>query len=189
YHTKVSSFAAFHDTILSCTDFLTLAMTNAFASLPLYPFLIYWNASLFRIFRERASLSIPVPFPRFRPRDCCVKAEQSVMICGDIQPLTSVELEKWLLKANTGLKDIPSSVSNITEDMVLLNTGFQHILMLRITSGSSDQTIFAIRVISSYVSFLKTTIPVEYWKGLRRGLPQKKSITIIRWPVDIKNMV
>ncbi|CAG8553832.1 8317_t:CDS:2 [Funneliformis mosseae] len=108
-------------------------MTNAFASLPLYPFLIYWNASLFRIFRERASLSIPVPFPRFRPRDCCGKAEQSVMICGDIQPLISVELEKWLLKANTGLKDIPSSVSNITdEDMVLLNTGFQHILMLRV---------------------------------------------------------
>jgi len=45
-----------------------------------------------------------------------------------------------------------------------------------------DQTIYAIRVISSYVTFFKVEIPKAYWKELRRGLPQKQSIEILRWP-------
>ncbi|CAG8599142.1 11351_t:CDS:2 [Paraglomus occultum] len=46
----------------------------------------------------------------------------------------------------------------------------------------TDQTILAVRVISSYVTFYKAEIPVAYWRELRRGLPQKQSITILRWP-------
>ena len=45
-----------------------------------------------------------------------------------------------------------------------------------------DQTIYAIRVISSYVTFYKAEIPEAYWKELRRGLPRKESIEILRWP-------
>ncbi|CAG8769850.1 8177_t:CDS:2, partial [Funneliformis caledonium] len=60
-------------------------------------------------------------------------------------------------------------------------------------SGSGkyiDQTIYAIRVISSYVTFYKAEIPKAYWKELRRGLPHKQSIEILRWPGKIqKNLV
>ena len=45
-----------------------------------------------------------------------------------------------------------------------------------------DQTIFAVRVISSYVTFYKAVVPAAYWKELKRGLPRKQSITILRWP-------
>ena len=45
-----------------------------------------------------------------------------------------------------------------------------------------DQTIYAIRVISSYVTFYKAEIPEAYWKELRRGLPRKQTIEILRWP-------
>jgi hypothetical protein len=45
-----------------------------------------------------------------------------------------------------------------------------------------DQTIYAIRFISSYVTFYKTEIPIAYWKELRKGLPQQQSIEILRWP-------
>nr|CAG8437062.1 7477_t:CDS:2 [Entrophospora candida] len=44
------------------------------------------------------------------------------------------------------------------------------------------QTIYAIRVISSYVTFYKAEIPIMYWKELKRGLPQKQMIKILRWP-------
>jgi len=46
----------------------------------------------------------------------------------------------------------------------------------------TDQTIFAVRVVSSYVTFYKAEIPTAYWKELARRLPQKQSITILRWP-------
>ncbi len=45
-----------------------------------------------------------------------------------------------------------------------------------------DQTIYAIRVISSYVTFYKAEIPIKYWKELKRGLPRKQKIEILRWP-------
>ena len=46
----------------------------------------------------------------------------------------------------------------------------------------ADQTIFAVRVVSSYVTFYKVEIPAAYWEELARGLPRKQSITILRWP-------
>ncbi|RHZ80756.1 hypothetical protein Glove_132g70 [Diversispora epigaea] len=48
----------------------------------------------------------------------------------------------------------------------------------------TEQTIFAVRVISTYVTFYKTVIPVIYWKELEKGLPKKQSIEIQRWPAD-----
>ena len=48
----------------------------------------------------------------------------------------------------------------------------------------TDQTIFAVRFISSYITFYKAEIPAAYWRELARGLPQKQSITVLRWPGD-----
>ncbi|RHZ83724.1 hypothetical protein Glove_88g19 [Diversispora epigaea] len=48
----------------------------------------------------------------------------------------------------------------------------------------TDQTIFAIRIISTYFTFYKTVIPATYWKELESGLPQKQSIVIKKWPGD-----
>ncbi|RHZ88064.1 hypothetical protein Glove_26g294 [Diversispora epigaea] len=45
-----------------------------------------------------------------------------------------------------------------------------------------EQTIFTIRVISTYVTFYKTEIPAIYWKELEKGLPKIQSIEIQRWP-------
>ncbi|PKY38106.1 hypothetical protein RhiirA4_451047 [Rhizophagus irregularis] len=45
-----------------------------------------------------------------------------------------------------------------------------------------DQTIFAIRVISTYVTFYKAEIPSKYLEKLDEGLPQEQKIEILRWP-------
>ncbi|RHZ82532.1 hypothetical protein Glove_109g82 [Diversispora epigaea] len=47
----------------------------------------------------------------------------------------------------------------------------------------SDQTIFAMRVISMHVTFYKAVIPKEYWVELYKGFPKKKSVEIMRWPI------
>ncbi|RHZ79605.1 hypothetical protein Glove_143g34 [Diversispora epigaea] len=48
----------------------------------------------------------------------------------------------------------------------------------------SDQTIFAMRVISMRVTFYKAVILKEYWTELCRGYPKKQSVEIMRWPID-----
>lgn len=48
----------------------------------------------------------------------------------------------------------------------------------------SDQTIFAMRVISMHVTFYKAVIPKEYWTELFRGYPKNQSVEIMRWPMD-----
>ena len=50
------------------------------------------------------------------------------------------------------------------------------------TAEVVDQVMFAVRVISTYVTFYRAEIPAEYWKELGLGLPQKQSIVINRWP-------
>ncbi|CAG8509458.1 1130_t:CDS:2 [Ambispora leptoticha] len=45
-----------------------------------------------------------------------------------------------------------------------------------------DQTIFAMRVISTYVTFYKAVIPAEYWSEFKRGLPKEASVNVKRWP-------
>ncbi|GBB96033.1 hypothetical protein RclHR1_02670002 [Rhizophagus clarus] len=52
----------------------------------------------------------------------------------------------------------------------------------RRTHEDSDQTIFAIRLISTYVTFYKAVITTPYWKELNYGLPLKHSVLIKRWP-------
>jgi hypothetical protein len=47
-----------------------------------------------------------------------------------------------------------------------------------------DQTIFAVRAISTYVTFYKAVIPAEYWKELDQGLPKGHSVEIQRWPAE-----
>ncbi|CAG8604921.1 7820_t:CDS:2 [Ambispora leptoticha] len=53
-----------------------------------------------------------------------------------------------------------------------------------IESYSTDQEMFAIRVISTYVTFYRTTISPLYWEELvrDRGLPKEQSVVIKRWP-------
>ena len=47
-----------------------------------------------------------------------------------------------------------------------------------------DQTLWAIRVISSYVTFYKAVIPTRYWMELEKGLPNKQKFEIERWPAE-----
>ena len=44
--------------------------------------------------------------------------------------------------------------------------------------GNEDQTIFAMRVISTYVTFYKALIPVKYWSELYNGLPEETSVKL-----------
>jgi len=46
----------------------------------------------------------------------------------------------------------------------------------------TDQTILAMRVISTYVTFYKAVITSAYWKELESGLPKDQSVKIQRWP-------
>jgi hypothetical protein len=52
----------------------------------------------------------------------------------------------------------------------------------RRTFEKSDQTIFAVRFISTYVTFYKAEISMAYWKELDNGLPLNESVLIKRWP-------
>ncbi|CAG8483065.1 13037_t:CDS:2 [Acaulospora colombiana] len=61
----------------------------------------------------------------------------------------------------------------------ILACGYENV---RLSRAITDQTILAVRIIFSYVTFYKAEIPVAYWKELQRGLPRKQSITILRWP-------
>ena len=47
-----------------------------------------------------------------------------------------------------------------------------------------DQEIFALRVISTYVTFYRTKIPTLYWKELSDQLPKEQSVVIKRWPKE-----
>ncbi|RIA97277.1 hypothetical protein C1645_752475 [Glomus cerebriforme] len=49
---------------------------------------------------------------------------------------------------------------------------------------SYDVTVFVARVISTYVTFYRTTIKKEYWNELADGCPRVESITVARWPVS-----
>lgn len=48
----------------------------------------------------------------------------------------------------------------------------------------TDQTLFAIRVISTYVTFYKAVISEAYLRELGKGLPKTQSVEIKRWPAD-----
>jgi hypothetical protein len=52
----------------------------------------------------------------------------------------------------------------------------------RLAEEYRDQIIFAVRIISTYVTFYKTTISAAYWEELGRGLPVDESVIIKRWP-------
>ena len=45
-----------------------------------------------------------------------------------------------------------------------------------------DVTVFVARVISTYVTFYRTTTRKEYWNELDFSLPQTESVVIERWP-------
>jgi len=49
-----------------------------------------------------------------------------------------------------------------------------------------DQEIFAIRAISSYVTFYRANISTSYWDEFHKQLPIKQSVVVKRWPgVDL----
>ncbi|UZO17509.1 uncharacterized protein OCT59_008861 [Rhizophagus irregularis] len=72
----------------------------------------------------------------------------------------------------------------------ILACAYQNIRFLdydvHIQKGQEDQyinqTIFAIRVISTYVTFYKAEIPSKYLEELDEGLLQEQKIEILRWP-------
>ncbi|CAG8456235.1 13924_t:CDS:2, partial [Dentiscutata heterogama] len=47
-----------------------------------------------------------------------------------------------------------------------------------------DQTIWAIRVISTYVTFYKATITAMYWMELANGPPKEEAVKVQRWPAE-----
>ena len=49
-----------------------------------------------------------------------------------------------------------------------------------------DQTMFAMRAISTWISFYKVIIPDAYLEESDEGLPLKQSIVIKRWPRENK---
>ena len=51
----------------------------------------------------------------------------------------------------------------------------------------TDQTLFAVRVISTYVTFYCAIIHKGYWDELAIGCPRQQSITIFRWSGDSSN--
>ncbi|CAG8758998.1 3785_t:CDS:2, partial [Racocetra persica] len=49
----------------------------------------------------------------------------------------------------------------------------------------TNYTVYAVRIISTYVTFYKTVIPSSYFEELsEEGLPQKQSVEILRWPEE-----
>jgi hypothetical protein len=48
----------------------------------------------------------------------------------------------------------------------------------------TDQTIFVVRVVSTYVTFYKSEISARYWNELKKGLPRKRGIEVLRWPME-----
>ncbi|CAG8785475.1 18948_t:CDS:1, partial [Racocetra fulgida] len=53
------------------------------------------------------------------------------------------------------------------------------------TDQAMEQTIYAARIISTYVTFYKTVIPSSYFEELsEEGLPQEQSVEILRWPEE-----
>jgi hypothetical protein len=61
----------------------------------------------------------------------------------------------------------------------ILACGYENML-----DDTVDQEIFALRVISTYVTFYRAKIPASYWKEFVVGLPKKQSIVIKRWPKE-----
>ncbi|CAG8646838.1 5289_t:CDS:2, partial [Paraglomus occultum] len=65
----------------------------------------------------------------------------------------------------------------------ILASGSENIRTIR---EYRDQTLWAVRIISTYVTFYKALIPAVYWEELGKNLPKKQSITIQRWPANFK---
>ncbi|KAF0424571.1 hypothetical protein F8M41_006496 [Gigaspora margarita] len=53
---------------------------------------------------------------------------------------------------------------------------------IRLARRSYNMIMFSVRVISTYVTFYRTTINKEYWDELGDGCPRQQSLTIFRWP-------
>lgn len=52
-----------------------------------------------------------------------------------------------------------------------------------------DMHIYAIRVVSTYITFYHTKINKEYWQKLAVGCPQQQSITITRYPGNNSDLI
>ncbi|CAG8648724.1 3572_t:CDS:2, partial [Paraglomus occultum] len=63
----------------------------------------------------------------------------------------------------------------------ILACGSENIRSIR-RAEYTDQTLWAVRIISTYVTFYKTLIPAMYWEELGKGLPKNQSMTVKRWP-------
>ena len=66
--------------------------------------------------------------------------------------------------------------------MEILSCGSENLRSLG--EAPRDQTIWAIRIISTYVTFYKATITAMYWMELANGLPKEESVKVQRWPAE-----
>ncbi|KAF0412270.1 hypothetical protein F8M41_007947 [Gigaspora margarita] len=144
------------DTDESKTDSLVTYMLTRFAKFDRWPFGVRVN-EYYRLFVSDKKVST-------KPEFVVDKKGVAIII---------VVLDKHL--NNVFLPDFGES-QMLAE---ILACGFEN---LHISRVFMEQTILAVRVISSYITFYKAKIPVAYWKELPRGLSRKQSITILRWP-------
>jgi len=105
-----------------------------------------------------------------------IKMIDTAMIAVEDKHLENVE--KWL---GYGEFQLAAEILTIASD----NERHERNSSEQALADQAKQTVYAVRVISTYVTFYKTIIPALYFKELSLGLPQQ-SVEILRWPGEIK---
>ncbi|CAG8552311.1 7228_t:CDS:2 [Funneliformis mosseae] len=89
---------------------------------------------------------------------------------------------------NTGLRTGYGESQIAVEILASYNENVSYIRALRLENrrnpGYTDQISWAVRVITTYVTFYKVMIPTTYWQELENGLPKESSVVIQRWPAE-----
>jgi hypothetical protein len=95
---------------------------------------------------------------------------------------THIQAKKKSFKQDKHIKNVYSS-NGFGETLIAANIIACGDEDIRDTDNEKpiDKTIFAMRVISTYVTFYKAEIPAKYWSELSHGLP-KSEVIIKRWP-------
>ncbi|CAG8619460.1 609_t:CDS:2, partial [Gigaspora rosea] len=116
--------------------------------------------------------------------DYCVVAKPEFLIKSQDNVLVAVE-EKHLdiVRPSSGFGEPQLAIEILSSGSENSRTYYDEKL-----GYFKDQTVFAIRVISTYVTFYKAMIPAKYWNELEKGYPEEQSIEILRWPArDLKD--
>ncbi|CAG8653335.1 9544_t:CDS:2 [Funneliformis caledonium] len=89
---------------------------------------------------------------------------------------------------NTGPRTGYRESQIAVEILASCNENVRYIRALRLENRRNpdytDQISWAVRVITTYVTFYKVMIPTTYWQELENGLPKESSVVIQRWPAE-----